>query len=235
MKMISQFKTIVVSRPAAPVAAGFITTARMLFLGLLLAAGPAGSLEAQTILASGQLSAVPGGGSTWDYTMVISDASGATSPIGSFWYAWIPGQFYLPTAPSSVQVPTGWNYGIVTAGASSIQFYATSSSFDINPGSSLTFGFVSTDTPTTLAGNAVPTYPTTPIGTTVAYGAGFFSSPSETFVVTSVPEPSALALVLAGLCGWGFAGWRRFRRPVLKAIKSGNHRAKGFTAAMERR
>ncbi len=224
MKMLSQSRAIVISRPAAPVAAGFITTARMLFLGLLLAGGTAGSLQAQNILASGQLSATPGGGGTWDYTMVISDSASATSPIGSFWYAWIPGQFYLPTAPSSVQVPTGWSDAIVTAGASSIQFSASSSAYDINPGSSLTFGFVSTDTPTTLAGNAVPTYPTTPIGTTVAYATGFFTTPSETFVVQSVPEPSSLALVLAGAFGLWVTGWRRFRRPALKAIKNGNHR-----------
>jgi len=224
MKMVSQSRAIVVSSPTGLVAAGFITTAGKLFLGLLLAAGLAGSAAAQSILASGQLSAVAGGGGTWDYTMIISDASGATSPIGSFWYAWIPGQFYLPTAPSSVQVPTGWTYGIVTAGASSIQFSASSSAYDINPGSSLTFGFVSTDTPTTLAGNAVPTYPTTPIGTTVAYAAGFFSSPSETFVVQSVPEPSSLALVLAGAFGLWVTGWRRFRQPALKAIRSGDRR-----------
>ncbi len=74
----------------------------------------------------------------------------------------------------------------------------------------MTFHFVSTDSPATLAGTAVPTYPTTPIGTTVAYAAALFSSPEETFVVSSVPEPTALALVVAGFCGWGMDGWRRF-------------------------
>ena len=114
MIMISEFKTIVASRPSARAGTGFITTAGKLFLGLLLAAGTAGSLEAQTILASGQLSAAAGGGGTWDYTMIISDSASATSPIGSFWFAWVPGQFYLPTNPSSASGPTGWTANIVT-------------------------------------------------------------------------------------------------------------------------
>jgi len=204
MKKIWQSKTLVVSRSSTPLVAGFIGTAGKLFLGLLLAAGAAGSVQAQSILASGQLSAVAGGGGTWDYTLVISDSAGATSPIGSLWYGWIPGQFYLPTAPSSATAPVGWTASVVTVGGSSIQFIASSALYDINPGSSLTFNFVSTDSPSTLAGNAVPTYPTTPIGTTVAYGAGLFSTPSETFVVNSVPEPTTLALAMAGSLGlWG--------------------------------
>jgi hypothetical protein len=211
--MISQSKAIVVSRPPTPLAVGFTIAVGKLFLGLLLAAGTAGSVQAQNILASGQLSAVAGGGGTWDYTMIISDSPSATSAIGSFWYAWIPGQFYLPTSPSSASGPTGWTANIVpSGGASSIQFVASSSSYDINPGSSMTFQFVSTDTPATLAGDAAPTYPTTPIGTTVAYGAGLFSSPSETFVVNSVPEPSTLALAVAGCFGlWVWVAGRRSR------------------------
>ena len=208
----SQSETIVVSRPPARAATGFITTAAKLLLGLLLAAGTAGSLEAQSILASGQLSAVAGGGGTWDYTLIISDSASATSPVGSFWYAWVPGQFYLPSNPSSASGPAGWTATpFPSGGTSSIQFVASAPADYIAPGSSLTFQFVSTDSPTTLAGNAVPTYPTTPIGTTVAYGAGLFSSPEETFVVVSVPEPSTLALAMAGTFGLWVAGWRRGR------------------------
>jgi hypothetical protein len=210
MKKIRQPKIDVVSRSSTPSVTGFIYTAGKLFLGLLLAAGTAGSIQAQSILASGQLSAVAGGGGTWDYTLVISDSASATSPIGSLWYAWVPGQFYLPTPPSSVMAPVGWIASVFNSGgASSIQFMASSSLYDINPGSSLTFSFVSTDSPATLAGNAAPTYPTTPIGTTVAYAAGFFSSPEQTFVVNSVPEPSTLALAMAGSLGLWIAGKRR--------------------------
>jgi hypothetical protein len=143
----------------------------------------------------------------------MNDLSGSTSPVGSFWFAWTPGQFYLPTAPSSVQTPTGWTSSIVPGGgASSIQFVASSSAFYIPAGSFLTFGFVSTDTPAALAGNA-QNFPTTPITTSVAYGAGLFSSPSATMVFSGlvVPEPSSLALLLAGALGLGAANWRRRR------------------------
>jgi len=206
MKIVTQPLSISISGPAAP---GFIAHARK-FLGLLLAVGAAGSAHAQNIYASGTLSATPGAGNTWDYTMVISDASNATSPIGSFWYAWVPGQFYLPSSPSSATAATGWGATIAPSGSGqySIQFIASSSAYYINPGSSLTFHFVSTDTPSVLAGNA-PNFPSTPIGTTVAYNAGLFSQYEDTFVVQSVPEPASAALVLAGMGGLGAAGWRR--------------------------
>lgn len=163
---------------------------------------PAWRLQGQgSISALGQLTDVAAGGGLYNYTLTMHNGAGSTSPIGSFWYAWIPGQFYLPTAPSNLQAPNGWTAGVVTlGGASSIQYIASTSASYIQPGSALTFGFSSTDTPAVLAGNA-PNFPGTPIGTTVVYAAGLFSLPSETMVVTSVPEPGASALFLSGVAG----------------------------------
>jgi hypothetical protein len=182
-------------------------------LSLLWLAGTAGPVAAQgSFTPIGQITGVAAGGGTYDYTLTMSDPNSSTSPVGSFWFGWIPGQFYLPSSPSSVQTPVGWTDSIVPgSGAFSIQYVASSSASYIAAGTSLNFGFVSTDTPAVLAGNA-PNFPGTPVTTTVAYGAGLFSSPSATIVLNvNVPEPSSFALLLAGSLSLGVAGWRRLR------------------------
>ena len=190
-----------------------MTTMPKLFLlsgGLALAlAGASLKVQAQSIIASGDLTGTAAG-PDYDYSLTVSDSGAATSPIGSFWFGWVPGEFFLATDPTSASAPTGWSATVVN---NSIQFLASSSTYDIAPGGSLSgFGFTSADTPATMAGDAVAAgYPTTPVTTTVAYGAGFFSSPSDTFVVTVVPEPSSLALLLAGPLYW-FAIRRRIRK-----------------------
>ena len=178
-------------------------------IALLLAAGAASTLTipAQGIVASGQITST--GSGPFNYGLTASDSASATGPIGSFWFTWVPGQFYLPTVPSSTQAPVGWSASLVN---NSIQFVATSTAFYIAPGASLGgFGFTSTDTPAAIAGNS-PSQPGVPVGTTVAYGAGLFSSPSETFVFASVvPEPSSMSLLLTAALGWLAATRRKLR------------------------
>ncbi len=159
------------------------------------------SPRAQGLSASGTISAATAGGGSYNYTIIVSNGVGASVSVGSFWYAWVPGQYYLPTAPSSVQVPTGWGDNIANSDVSSIQYFASSSSFYISPGSTLSFGFTSTNTPAVIFGNA-PNHPGTPIGTTVFYSSNFSGS-QQTSVITPVPEPCALALLLAVIGAFG--------------------------------
>ena len=170
----------------------------VVFLAALVAAKP-GTIFAQGIIASGQITAAATGGGNFDYSLVISNSGAAGSAIGSFWYAWVPGQFYLPTKPLTAGAPTGWSANI---SGDSIQFIASSSAYDVAPGSSLSgFEFTSADNPTAIGGDS-SRYPGIPVGTTVAYAAGLFSSPSETFVFTTVvPEPNSLALAAVALLG----------------------------------
>jgi hypothetical protein len=156
------------------------------------------SLQAQTINASGQVSGSLSSPGVYHYTLTISEGLGTTTPIGSIWYAWVPGAFYLPSVPTSASGPSGWTASIV---ANSIQFSANSTANDIAPGTSQTFDYFATFSPAQLA--ATPNS-----GLSIAYaGAVDASSPSGGFTVQLVPEPSVAALSLAGL----FLFRKRFR------------------------
>lgn len=173
-------------------------TATKILLGCLLAVGTTTMVCAQGQIASGTIGS--SGAGPYDYSLTFSDASGATSPIGSVWYAWVPGSFYLPSGPTSASAPTGWTASIVN---DSIQFVADSSADDITAGESLSgFDYVATFSPAQLA--AAPNS-----GTSVAYS-GSLSGGSDTFSVQAVPEPSAYALLFLG----GTALWlvRRQKR-----------------------
>lgn len=172
-------------------------------LGAAFAAS-AMSAAAQGIIASGDVVG-SAAGSDFDYTLSITDGSGATSGIGSFWYAWTPGNEFMPTTPLSAFAPSGWT---ATVSGGSIQFIAGPSTPDVAPGSTLSgFGFTSTSSPAQLAGNDG----LTPIGTTVAYAGNLFVNPSDTFVfnTTATPEPSSLMLMGVGAFGMLM---RRFKK-----------------------
>jgi hypothetical protein len=158
-----------------------------LVLALLLASVSAAWSQGQ--LASGTISG--SGAGPFNYSLTFSDAASATSPIGSVWYAWVPGQFYLPTTPSSASAPNGWTANI---SGNSVQFIANSAANDIAPGHSLSgFGYQASFSPSQLA--AAPNS-----GVSVAYSGGLFSDAGNTFTVqaVAVPEPSSLTLMLCG-------------------------------------
>ena len=160
-----------------------------LLLGLVLLAGSATSSRAQGQIASGTLAS--SGTGPYTYSLTFSNAANATSPIGSVWYAWIPGQFYLPGVPTSALAPVGWTPTVFN---NSIQFVANSPADDIAAGSSLSgFSYQATFTPAQLA--LAPNS-----GVSVAYGGGLFHDAGNTFTVQieAVPEPSALALLSLG-------------------------------------
>jgi hypothetical protein len=144
-------------------------------------------------LASGKITTTATGASN-TYALTLSDSASSTTPIGSVWAAWIPGQFYFTTTPTSVSEPTGWS-GTTSNGG--IQWTANSAAFDVTPGNTLAgFGFQSAESPALIDGNS-PSFPGTPTMTSVAYEGGLFSDGGTTFAFTptAVPEPTTLVLL----------------------------------------
>ncbi len=147
--------------------------------------------RAQGEIGSGTI--VGSGSGPYSYSLSFSDAAAATSPIGSVWYAWVPGSFFLPGTPTSVSAPAGWS---ATISGNSVQYVASSSANYIAPGASLAgFGYQANFSPAQLA--AAPNS-----GESVAYSAGLFSDGGNTFVVQVVPEPGPATLLLVALGLW---------------------------------
>jgi len=189
MKNISQFPLIVLTRAAM----------RML-LGLVLSVGITTFVHAQGQIPSGTISS--SGSGPYTYNLTFSDAAGATSAIGSVWYAWIPGQFYLPGVPSSASAPAGWT---ATVSSDSIQFVANAPVDDIAAGQSLSgFDYQAAFTPAQLAAAANS-------GKSDAYSAGLFSDGGVIFTVQPAPEPAGQMLLLAGATTLWLIGRRKLR------------------------
>ena len=173
-----------ISQSASAFLAGAVTR---ILLGCVLAAGTVTSGHAQGQLASGTIGG--SGSGPYVYTLTFTDAAGATSPIGSVWYAWIPGFFYLPGIPTSASAPAGWTATIVS---DSVRYVASSPANYISAGQSLSgFGYQATFSPTQLAAAANS-------GKSDAYSAGLFSDGGNIFMVQGVPEPSGQMLLLSG-------------------------------------
>jgi len=176
--------------------------AASLLLGFVLTVGTA-TVHAQGQIASGTI--LGSGSGPYSYNLSFADAAGATSPIGSVWYAWIPGSFYLPGTPTSAFAPAGWTASVSGA---SVQFVANSPANDIAPGGSLSgFGYQATFSPTQLA--AAPNS-----GKSDAYSGGLFSDGGNIFIVQTAqptPEPSGAILLLVGATLLGLWGRRQLR------------------------
>ena len=190
---------------------GSAAASRRLLLSVLCLLGTASSVHAQSIIANAQISGQAAGGGGYNYTITLNNTAASTSPIGTFWYSWVPGEDFLPSSPTSVQPPTGWTDAITHFGA--LDGYAiefTASTPLLSPGSSLAFKFSTPDSPVAIAGNS-PFYTTTPtaVGTSFLYGGAPFSGASAEIVVQSVPEPSSLGVLMVGTLGLLVAGRRR--------------------------
>jgi hypothetical protein len=149
-------------------------------------------------IASGTISGT--GSGPFTYSLSFSDAASATAPIGSVWYAWLPGLFYLPGAPTSASAPSGWTATIVN---NSIQYVANSPAFDILPGDAhFGFSYTANFSPAQLAATAMS-------GTSVAYSGNVLSDSGDIFTVSTVPEPSAGLLLLCGATLFRLVGWRK--------------------------
>jgi hypothetical protein len=165
-----------------------ITAAGRILLGLMLVSGTATSVHAQGQIASGTISG--SGSGPYTYALSFSNAPSATSPVGSVWYAWIPGHFYLPGTPTSASAPTGWTANIVL---NSIQFTANTPADYITPGSSLSgFSYQAAFSPAQLAAALNS-------GDSVAYSGGILSDVGDNFTVTAqaANAPPSVAITAA--------------------------------------
>jgi hypothetical protein len=163
--------------------------------------GASGATSA-AIVASGALSSTPDGGD-YSYTIALTNSSQSTSPIGTFWFAWAPGQDYLATMPISVNAPAGWTYQINSGGSGggsndgySIEFTASDASDDIQPGSSLNFSFISADTPASVEGNSIY-YSGIPVGTSSVYEGAAINDGGTPFVVSAPVTLASIAVTPA--------------------------------------
>ncbi len=88
---------------------------RLLFCGVLaIGFGTSPALEAG-ITASATITATADG-SNWDYAITLTNSGTSTAPIGTFWFAWVPGEDFMPDSPTNVQAPTGWDVNAITHG-----------------------------------------------------------------------------------------------------------------------
>ncbi len=101
---------------------------------------------ATNVLASSTITSTPGTAGTFNYTLTLTALTNS-APIESFWFAWVPGSFFLQSTPSSITGDNGWT-GVGDTG--SIQFTGGT---PVTAGNTVTFTFVSTITPDEMTGD----------------------------------------------------------------------------------
>jgi hypothetical protein len=156
------------------------------------------------------ISQTPLGGGEFQYNLSLTD-TGAT-PIGTFWFGWVPGDNFMPVTPTAVTFPIGWQDTITSGGPSggfAIQWTAVAPAGALAPGNTLTgFSFDSTLTLAQLqapsVGNAAD-----PVNTAFLYsGAPFSDAGFQLTPTVATPEPTSFLLSGVGL-GVMLAGFRR--------------------------
>jgi hypothetical protein len=167
----------------------------------LLAALAANAAEVGTAtITSTQIS--PG---NFQYSLTLNDTG--TTKLGTFWFAWIPGDNFMPVSPTGITSPAGWQAIITTGGpsnGSAIQWTAQAPADDLAAGSSLS-GF-SFDSTLTLAQLESPSAgsPADPVATAFVYSGAPFSDAGFQLVAqpaatVATPEPSDFILSALGI------------------------------------
>jgi hypothetical protein len=120
---------------------------------------------------------------TYHYTLTLNDVG--TTNLGTFWFAWIPGQDFMATSPTNITAPPSWTATVTNGGTGdgyAVEFVASSSAA-VTPGNSLTgFAFDSTSTPEQMAGFS-NFYNSTPVLTSFTYSGTPFSDSGYEFTV----------------------------------------------------
>ena len=165
------------------------------------------------IMAFASVAVDPLGPSLWQYSITLHDTG--TTPIGTFWFSWVPGEGFLASLPSSIESPAGWTdmqtNGPPPGDGYSIQWVASSPASALMPSASLKgFSFESSEAPSSVFGDSV-IHPGTPVSTSTVYSGAPLVGPEFIFAATPVPEPSAWAMLLVGFVALGFLGFRRNR------------------------
>ena len=153
------------------------------YLGICLSllftlAATGNSLAVNPPTASAQISSTPMAGGVFHYTVTLNNV-GTTgdSPIGTFWFGWVPGEDFMAVKPTEIVTPAGWEAHITNAGTSdgfAIQWVASKSTVAVAPGASLSFSFDSTATPAEMDGDSI-FYPSTRVETAFVYSGAPFS------------------------------------------------------------
>ena len=165
-------------------------------LGVLCVAGWGSAARAASSASATIQSTQLGPGSS-EYSLTLKNTG--TTPIGTFWYAWIPGYDLLPSAPTNITSPAGWT-GIDAPdyyGTASVQWVNTAS--PLLPGQSLSgFTFDTPDSPSVLGGDSIFGLP---VNYSYVYIGAPQTDPGALLQPTTVtPEPAGCALLaLAGL------------------------------------
>jgi len=149
------------------------------------------ALSASASITVAQLTAT-----SYRYTITLKDTG--TTPIGTFWFSWIPGEGYLPDLPTFTS-PAQWSAlltdGVPPQNGYSIQ-WTTSQASALQPGQSLdSFVFTSATPPAVLFGNSTIHSPT-PVTTSVVYSGAPFSDSSFTLAATT-PVVATVSIAVA--------------------------------------
>ena len=156
--------------------------------------GQAGAaLSASATLSSQQL-----GPNSWQYSLTLQNTG--TTPIGTYWFGWVPLYDLLPSMPTNVNSPNGWS-GTAAAdyfGVGSAQWVNTAS--PLQPGQSMSgFQFTSPDSPSAINGTSF--YAGFPVEQSYVYIGGPETDSGFAFRTNTVAAPEPASLASAGLAG----------------------------------